>query len=293
MPSAKSNQKPQPNWQFEAIGTQWSIETERPLDSVTKEKISRKIEAFDRAYSRFRDDSLVMKIAEKPGEYIFPDDSSELVKLYRALYDATDGAVSPLVGDTLSSLGYDKDYSLHGGAPKPVPEWDDVMQWDGPRVVTSQPVIIDFGAVGKGYLVDKVADVLESEGIADYVIDASGDIRTRGQKQVVGLENPFDTTMVIGAVELQHASLCGSATNRRSWGNGLHHVIDGRTGEPTQTIVATWVVADSTALADGLATALFFADAAQLQTVGDFEFVRLYHDGHIEHSAGFVGELFV
>ncbi len=47
----------------------------------------------------------------------------------------------------------------------------------------------------------------------------------------------------IGVVELDpEDALCGSATNRRAWGDGLHHVLDGRTGRPTNDIVATWVV---------------------------------------------------
>lgn len=291
----KSNPKlPRSAWQFEAIGTQWSIETVGELAPRVKKVVANCIDDFDQAYSRFRADSVVTQVSQKAGTYEFPADVIDLLALYRALYDATDGAVTPLVGDSLSALGYDKDYSLKNTGSVKAPVWDEVMRWQRRTLTTTQPVLLDFGAAGKGYLVDKVTGLLEREGVHDYVIDASGDIRHQGvDKQMIGLENPHDPSLVIGVAELQNASLCGSATNRRSWGKDLHHVIDGRTGEPTQNIVATWAVAASTALADGLATALFFAGAEQLQTVGDFEFVRLHHDGHIEHSAGFVGELFV
>ncbi|MBI3889858.1 FAD:protein FMN transferase, partial [Candidatus Saccharibacteria bacterium] len=76
-------------------------------------------------------------------------------------------------------------------------------------------------------------------------------------------------------------------------GDGLHHVIDGRTSQPTRNVVATWVIADDTMIADGLATALFFAEPTQLQKCAPFEYVRLFSDGRIEHSKDFKGELFV
>ncbi len=252
-----------------------------------------RIDDFDTAYSRFRDDSLVARVATGPGEYEFPDDVVEFVELYKRLYDATNGAMSPLVGSSLSVLGYDKDYSLHAGQPVAAPDWK-VTKWSGRILTTTQPVLLDFGAVGKGYLVDEVAEILEARGVADYVIDASGDVRHRGDDvQTIGLENPFDPLMVIGAAKVQSASLCASATNRRRWSDGLHHVVDARTGESTRDIVATWAVANSTALADGIATGLFFADAKQLEAVGSFEYVRMFADGHIEYSDGFVGELFI
>jgi thiamine biosynthesis lipoprotein len=298
MPSTKSKTKPEPEfknrWQFQAIGTHWSIETVADIDSEIKNRISELIENFDKAYSRFRDDSMVMKMAKKAGTYEFPDDDIELFELYEKLYVATDGAVTLLVGDALEMLGYDKDYSLEAKGEMMMRAWEDAAQRQGTSVIINQPVTLDFGAAGKGYLVDRVGQLLEQSGIREYVIDASGDIRHRGaNEQIIGLENPFDKTRVIGTMKLRNASLCASATTRRRWGNGLHHVIDGRNGRPTDDIIATWVVADSTVVADGLATALFFAPAEKLNSFGAFHYVRLKHNGDIEYSIDNVGELYV
>lgn len=280
-------------WQFAAIGTQWSIETPVVISDEVKALIADKIDQFDKTYSRFRDDSLVVSAAHQPGTYVFPVDSIELVDMYQKLYAATDGAVTPLVGDALVSMGYDKDYTLQPKDVSAVPRWDDSIEWQGSILTTRRPVTLDFGAVGKGYLVDIIAAILESHGFDTYTIDASGDVRHHDSvPQVIGLENPHDTSRVIGTMTIQNASLCASATNRRRWANGLHHVIDGRTSKPTNEIVATWVVAASTAVADGIATALFFVDAERLRE-WDFQFVRLYANGKIEHSEDFVGELFI
>jgi FAD:protein FMN transferase len=282
--------KPKHSWRFEAIGTHWVIESVQPFDDL-KVSIAKQIEEFDRTYSRFREDSLVSKIAEKPGEYDFPTAAQKLIGFYHGLYTATDGAMSPLVGKTLVEAGYDKNYSLKPGTVHKVPAWNEVMQWHGSKIMTTKPVTLDFGAAGKGYLVDRIGELLEQSGHHDYVIDASGDMRVRGDAQTVGLENPNDRERVIGTMKLQDGSLCASATNRRAWGN-WHHVIDARTAKPTADVVATWVVASETYVADGLATALFFVPAQKLAT-WKFDYVRLHANGSIEHSPTFVGELFL
>ena len=53
---------------FEAIGTQWDIEFLQETTSVELESlriaILKRIETFDHTYSRFRDDSLLMQLAD-------------------------------------------------------------------------------------------------------------------------------------------------------------------------------------------------------------------------------------
>ena len=122
-------------------------------------------------------------------------------------------------------------------------------------------MVIDVGAAGKGYLVDLIARALLDDGIDEFVVDGSGDLRHRGAEPVVvGLEHPTRPGRVIGTVPLRDAALCASATTRRAWGEGLHHVHDGRTGRPVSDVVATWVIAADAATADGLATALFVSE---------------------------------
>ena len=70
--------------------------------------------------------------------------------------------------------------------------------------------------------------------------------------QRIGLEHPYDSRRAIGVIEVTDAALCASATNRRAWGDGLHHVLDARTGEPVRTIAATWAVAPTAMVADAI-----------------------------------------
>ena len=285
---------PRAEWAFEAIGAPWRIGTPDELPESTKNAISSRIEAFDAVYSRFRADSLVSRIAAQPGVWAFPPDAAPLFALYRTLYNATEGAMSPLVGGRLESLGYDRDYTLRPHDESvDVPPWDELMQWDGTNLVTTGRVLVDVGAAGKGYLVDLVAEVLRDAGVEEYLVDASGDILHRGDEPIrVGLEHPFDPTQAIGICELQNASICASAPNRRSWGDGIHHILDATTGEPTNTIAATWACAPSGLVADGLATALFFSPAVALAASYTFDYVRMFPDSRVEYSRTFPGELF-
>jgi len=181
------------------------------------------------------------------------------------------------------------------------------MHWDetSATLTTSEPVVIDVGAAGKGYLVDIIAGMLLDAGIEEYIVDGSGDLVHRGDEPVrVGLEHPFDPSLAIGVYELSNGALCASAPGRRAWGTalhpGLHHILDGISGEPTTKVAATWAAASTGLVADGLATALFFTPGADLEaafgagsaTATHFQYVRMFPDSAVEHSPDFRGELF-
>lgn len=278
---------------FEALGTLWAIETDEEISAELKEAIQKRIEIFDKTYSRFRPDSLVSEIAQNPGAYTFPVDAKKLFDFYKNLYDVTSGKVTPLIGDMIARAGYDAEYSFQQKEQTPLMTWDVALGWDGSTLTTTRPITLDFGAAGKGYAIDIVAGILDDHSIQEYIVDASGDMRHKGPTEnKVGLENPLDTTQVIGVVNLQNKSLCASATNRRVWGEGLHHIFDPDKMAPTKDIIATWVIADEAMVADGLATALFFTTPQLLKETYDFEYLRVHADGSAEFSSFFKDTLF-
>jgi len=286
--------------EFEAIGTHWQIDTDLQLTTDQWSAIDQRIEEFDRTWSRFRSDSLVSKVAAGPGSFAFPPDAGPLFAFYRRLYELTGGAVTPLIGGALEHLGYDAGYRLSALPGRPTtPDWDAVMTWDGNTLDTAGPVVLDVGAAGKGYLVDIIGELLLSMGVTTYVVDGSGDLAHRGPDVLrVGMEHPADPSKVIGVVPLGNACLAASAANRRAWGSpdrALHHIVDPASGDPVGDVVATWVVADSAMVADGLATALFFLEPAARGTLeSDFgaRWARVTSAGAAQWSPQFEGELF-
>lgn len=92
-------------YSFDAIGTQWEVDTDLPLPAVVRQRIKARVEAFDQTYSRFRADSLVSRVAtaQAGGCFTFPADSPALFDLYDQLHGLTDGAVYPLAAGWNSS----------------------------------------------------------------------------------------------------------------------------------------------------------------------------------------------
>jgi thiamine biosynthesis lipoprotein len=279
---------------FTAIGTQWTIATRHSISARLLQDLEELIDTFDETYSRFRSDSLIFDMSQKTGTYHFPLSVIPLITFYHSLYELTQGKVTPLIGRALEEAGYDAVYSLQPKKRSKVPPWDEVMSWKGATVTTTEPITIDFGAAGKGYLIDLITRMLDQEGHIDFVVDGSGDLLHRGTAEnIVGLEHPLDHTKVIGALSVTNASICASATNRRAWAKGMHHIFDPVTKEPVRDIIATWAVASDAMIADGLATALFFTDPKVLLQAYTFEYVRMHSDNSIDYSTHLNGELYI
>ncbi|TDN92360.1 FAD:protein FMN transferase [Microbacterium sp. BK668] len=280
-------------WSFDAIGTAWEIETRDPLPSSARAAVAGLVADFDAAWSRFRPDSLVSQLAREGGTIPAPRDAAAMLETYAELSGATCDAVNPLVGESLARRGYDATYSFADrGAVAAPTDWRELVRWSSDTLELRAPALLDVGALGKGRLVDLVVETLLPWAGEDLVVDASGDLAARGAVQRVGLEHPYDPARAIGVVEVTDAALCASATNRRAWGDGLHHVLDARTGEPVRAIVATWAIAPTAMRADAAATALFFEGGPELAHAWGVEWVRMTSDGRVEWSPGSKAELF-
>lgn len=290
--------------EFEAIGTAWNIELQAPASraDLLAKKVADRISSFDKNYSRFRPDSWVTKVGTNPGAHKVPDDFAPMFRLYQKMHQLTDGAVTPLIGDAMERAGYNAQYSLVPSKLQSIPKLEDVLEFSNNTLHVKYGCVLDFGASGKGYLVDLVAELLETEGVTSYLIDAGGDMRVASPAPhksapvtTVALEDPNDPKKAIGQVNLggaqQRSCLCGSAGNRRKWAN-FHHIIDPRTLRPADEVTATWVVAGSTMLADGLATCLFFVDPIVLSNTYDFEYLRIMADNTLQVSPDFTGQIF-
>ncbi len=280
------------HWRFDAIGTRWDIETAQPLETPVRDAVSALIAAFDATWSRFRPDSVVSRLAASGGAVPVPVDAPAMLEVYRELAAATDGAVNPLVGETLARRGYDAQYSFVDGGAIPAPAAAGIG-WDADHLRVATGALIDVGALGKGRLVDLVLAEIAPRVAGTVVVDASGDLAVRGGPVRVGLEHPYDPTRAIGVFAVTDAALCASATNRRAWGDGLHHVLDARTGEPVRRIAATWALAPDAMHADAAATALFFDGGPRLAAEWGVAWVRMTTDGRVEWSPEGKAELFV
>src|ERR1700722_8240788 len=283
------------SFKFEAIGTHWQIDI--PYDTSEKkrgviiEKVVNFIEDFDKTYSRFRSDSLVTQMAHKKGDYLLPDNAKALMSLYKDLYEITNHSFTPFIGQVLVDAGYDAIYSLKLKKLYQPPTWEDTIDYKHPNIFIKKPALLDFGAAGKGYLIDLVSDILLKEKLAYFCVDAGGDIfyyNKKKEKLRVGLEHPDNPSQVIGAATIHNQSICASAGNRRRWGE-FHHIMDPHTLTSTHTVKATWVIAQTSLLADAIATCLFFVEAKKLQKY-HFSYALVDENNKLEVSKDFPAE---
>lgn len=281
---------------FEGIGTHWEVEIYSPVSQTQLEylehSITERVNEFERTYSRFRPDSFVNTSLLQKGVVRLPDDAKKLFSIYKKLYTITEGLFTPLIGQVLVDAGYDETYSLKPKTLHTPPAWEYVGDYSFPHMNIRNPGVFDFGAAGKGHLIDIISQLLIENGLPEFCVDAGRDIRLFSEKPIrVGLENPTNLDQAIGVVTLTSGSICASAGSRRAWGP-FHHIINPQTLSSPNTIAATWVTAQEAIVADALSTCLFLVPAKILLPHFTFEYLTLFSDNTIEQSPGFSAELF-
>lgn len=127
---------------------------------------------------------------------------------------------------------------------------------------------LDLGGVAKGYAADEAAEVLIEAGVKSGVINAGGDMVLIGSKGRaggktpwrIGVQDPRDSNGLIALLKLKDTSVVTSGDYERYFivdGRRYHHIIDPKTGYPSNASISVTIVAESAAFADALATAVF------------------------------------
>ncbi len=128
-------------------------------------------------------------------------------------------------------------------------------------------IYIDLSGIAKGYAVDRVAELLERSGFANYFIEVGGELRIKGLKPgaqtwVPAIEKPVDTAPQIHTIFYANGetiAVAGSGDYRNYFDlDGVHysHEIDPATGRPVNhSLASVYVIAQTAARADALATA--------------------------------------
>jgi thiamine biosynthesis lipoprotein len=225
------------------------------------------LDRVDRACSRFRADSEVMRLADRPGVWqpVGPLLGDAIAAGLRAAH-LTDGAVDLTVGRAMRAIGYDTDFEAirAPGASielrlEPIPGWQSVeLSEDRRSVRIRRGVEIDLGSVGKGLAADLAAAAAAAAigpATAGVLVSLGGDIAVRGRAPAGGWrillaedsETPPDATGDVIAVD--GGGIATSSTTVRRWTRGevtFHHIIDPRTGGPVASPWRTATVAAGT-----------------------------------------------
>ena len=155
---------------------------------------------------------------------------------------------------------------------------------------------IGFGAIGKGYAADSAKQLLVERGVLGGIINASGDMNTWGTKPngsswTIGIVNPMNNKKVFSWFSLEHNAVVTSGDYEKFTqinGRRYSHIIDPRTGIPSQGIVSCTVFAGKAELADAIATAIFVMGVESglflIDQLPDIEAILIDDSGIIHRS---------
>lgn len=273
---------------FESLGTVWVIESNRDIPRVITDWLAK----FENTYSRFIANSLLNRISLTPGRYQLDSDGQKIFDYYRQFYKLTNGLFSPLIGQNLVQAGYDSKYSLSTTLLTDIPLLEEIFEYNPPYIETKKICQLDFGGIGKGYAIEQVKNILLDTNSDYFYINAGQDIYIHSSVPIeVALENPSNHEEAIGVARVTNQSICGSSSNRRNWGK-FHHIINPLTKSSPVDVVATWVIADSPAVADAISTCLFLVPPQQLASDFDFEYLIIDQQHQSVRSPHFPATLF-
>jgi len=129
-------------------------------------------------------------------------------------------------------------------------------------------VEINFNSIGKGYALDRVAELLGKRGVSDYICHGGrSSVLARGRDRAgdtggwsVAVPHPHKLDQSVGEIILRDEALGTSGAGTQFFeasGRRFGHLIDPRTGWPAEGVYTATAVAATAAEADALATAFY------------------------------------
>jgi thiamine biosynthesis lipoprotein len=224
------------------------------------------VDRLEALLSRFRENSEISQIARLvSGEKLrLSEPTFACLQIARQMELATRGAFSATSSARL---------------PTTVPNSWSLNEADLTFRHISGNLEFDLGAIGKGFALDRMAEVLLEWDCPSYLLVGGG------SSILAGAAPPGASGWSVGVgegnnerrYELEHCSLSGSGVAVKG-----AHILDPRTGQPAQQRSRAWALAPSAAVSDALSTACMVLSESEIAEVirGHDDWVALFHDGN-------------
>ena len=256
---------------------------------------------LERLFSVVDEDSDIHNLNANCGQLVeISPETSELLAEALALCEETGGALDITAYPAVKAWGFTTgEYRVPGAA-----ELTELagridytrVELEGETACISEGMMLDLGAVAKGYVGDRLAEEMKGYpallDLGQSTIVAIG-TKPDGSAWRIGIQDPAGTDY-LGVLELNDQSMGSSGNYQRYFEeNGVRygHIIDPDTAAPAHSgLAGVTVVADSAFLCDGLSTALFvmgLEDASQYWADNrDFEAIFIGDSGDITITPG-------
>ena len=266
------------------FGTAYHIKYEHSanLDS----QIVAKLNEVDRTLSVFNPHSTLSRINRGEAPAPAPMLQEVMAKALQ-ISEATHGAFDPTVMPLVNAWGFGFKHSAlptdaEVDSLKALVGYEKLILHDDGRLSKQDPrVMIDLGAIAKGYAVDCVARLLSANHIRNYMVEIGGEVITHGRHPEghpwqIGISKPqADAGGEAGSCQtilsLENAALATSGNYHNFYvrdGRKYAHTIDPRTGRPvTHSLLSATVAANDCATADAYATAFMVMGLEEAKTL--------------------------
>jgi thiamine biosynthesis lipoprotein len=234
------------------------------------------IEDLEDQLTVYRDDSEIIRINRTAAVAPMPVEPRlfQLLQLAQSIYHNTDGASDLTTGPLSKVWGFSRRAGRMPSAEEIRAALGQVgfqyiqLEEEQQTVAFHKPGIeINLNSIGKGYALDRAAELLDAGGIADYLIHGGkSSLLARGRPDdssigwTIGLRHPLWPEKRLGELRLQNEALgtSGAATQSfRHRGRRYGHILDPRTGWPAEGVFTATVLAPTAAQADALSTAFY------------------------------------
>ena len=266
---------------YENLWTHWYITINDAVTDNQKEKINSSIqsylESFERTYSRFRNDSIVVQLSN---EWVVENSSQELIDMLTFVLDIEEKSewyFSILLADTLTSSWYGK--HIWDQKPLDVVSLKSILTISSDKITLSPWYSLDFWWFGKWRAVDAIARIVQEHWISNAIINWGWDIHVMWEQTLV-LEDPMDHTKAIWEITLSQWWVAASSPNRRKrmheW-KSYHHLINPHTKQSVQSpLMAVHTYAKNTLLADVASTILFVCPLEKIESIAQKLWVEYF-----------------
>lgn len=246
--------------------------------------VGQSFDAWHRAWSPHGDGPLgrLNQALAASGAAEIPPEVQPLLGPAQALARASGERFNPAIGRLIDAWGFGGDEPPTGPPPAAmlqalVAQAPSSEDWviEGTQLRARNPAVqLDFGAYAQGYGADRAVEQLRAAGIENAIINVSGDIRVIGRRGDrpwrIGIRNPQGPGM-LAAIDLEgDESIVTSGDYERYFeyqGRRYHHILDPRTGYPSQGLSSVTVLHAQATVADAAATALMVAGLQDWQAV--------------------------
>lgn len=161
-------------------------------------------------------------------------------------------------------------------------------------------MLVDLGAIAKGYAADEAARVLKEAGIKHAIVNLGGNVVTINTKPDgslwrLGLQDPYEPRgKSMGVILLNDQTLVSSGTYERTleWeGEVYHHLLDPANGYPANNgLVSVSIITKESIDADGLSTGVFLLGLEEgiklIEELPDTEAIFITEDRKVYVTSG-------